>query len=93
MFINFLSKDILSKDKSFIWMNNTPQWEFKKLKSFEIEFTHKELTREFNPNEETENMVKAKIYLEAKKMGGTGVINLKSENGKLSGEIISADIN
>lgn len=87
-YIDILSQSILNADYSFFWLESTPEGEFKKLKSFDIEF---------NPKEETENMIKAKIYLEAKKMGGTGVINLKSEknseNGKLSGEIISVDIN
>jgi uncharacterized protein YcfL len=90
-YINVLSQSILDADYSFFWLESMPEGEFKKLKSFDIEFSPKEITREFSPNEETEKMVKAKIYLEAKKMGGTGVINLKSENGKLSGEIISTD--
>lgn len=90
--IEALSHRILNTDYSFIWLESSPKWEYKKLKTFEIEFSTNEINRDFNPKEETEDMVKAKIYLEAKKIGGIGVVNLRSDNGKLSGDIISSDL-
>lgn len=80
---------LIRTDKNFIWHTGTIKWDFTELKTFEIEF---------QPDKETEKSAKAKIYLEAKKIGGNGIIEFRSpsdsqeEEGKFSGTIIKVDL-
>jgi len=82
--IEVLSERIFETDYLFIWLEETPKWDYEILKSFEIKF---------NPKNEFEALAKAKLYLEAKEMRANGIVEyqskIDSENGLLFGKIIS----
>lgn len=68
--IEVLSQRILETDPSFIWLELTPNFEYEEIKSFE---------KEYNPIEQTENIVKAKLYIEAKELGANGIVDFTKE--------------
>ncbi|MDR7131117.1 putative RNase H-like nuclease (RuvC/YqgF family) [Algoriphagus sp. 4150] len=73
--IEVLSERIFKTDNLFLWLEKPPELEYEIIKSFK---------NESNLMNETENIAKSKLYLEAKKLKADGIISLDWKGKKVS---------